>query len=283
MSTITPAPGWDALCRDVRARADRVVYLLGPIDVGKTTLARWLLAQRAEVPVALVSADPGQPAVGPPACAAMAVRAAAGETWSAPWLRFVGDVSPAGNLLQLQSAVRRLVDEALAQGAELVVVDTPGMVEGEAARVLHLHAIDVLDPDVVVAIASGEQLAPIVAPLARRTRPRVERLRPSPDVRPRSPDQRTRHRLAGLSERLADAARRELPLPLHAVHGRVPADPERARGRLGALLDRRGFVLTLAVVEALSSDRVTLVAPPFEGGDVSSLQIGDVIWTPPPR
>src|SRR5579862_1153996 len=131
-ATIAPGPGWDA----VRERlAGDTVMVIGAADRGKSHFARWLVAGSPQ-PAALLSADVGQPSLGPPACLAVAPR----RPWRAPdRLWFVGDVTPVRHLLAIVTGAARLAARARSVGAARIVIDSSGLVDGPLGRVLKYH------------------------------------------------------------------------------------------------------------------------------------------------
>ncbi|HYF11876.1 MAG TPA: Clp1/GlmU family protein, partial [Actinomycetota bacterium] len=139
---------------DETVRTKHTVMLVGGLDTGKSTLSRRLLeaAVAAGRPAAYVDADLGQKTVGPPATMAMRVVRSAddlapGRFEEADALAFVGATSPQGHMVQVISAVASLHRRALEAGAELVVVDTSGMVSGVYGQILKYHKVEMVRPD----------------------------------------------------------------------------------------------------------------------------------------
>jgi polynucleotide 5'-hydroxyl-kinase GRC3/NOL9 len=82
-------------------------------------------------------------------------------------LGFVGSTSPADHLLPLVGALARLRDLALSQGADLVVVDTGGVVGGISGQLVKYYKVDALEPDLIVALQRGEELDPVLGVVER--------------------------------------------------------------------------------------------------------------------
>lgn len=147
------------------------IYLIGGIDVGKTTLTRLLInrAVAAGKRVALLDTDPGQSEIGPPGCIGLAfVDAEVGSLANLipQALAFVGNTSPAAHLLEHAAGTARLA--ALATN-RLLIVDTCGYIQGGGARRMHQAECDLLQPAQVIALQRHGELEPILAPLRRRT------------------------------------------------------------------------------------------------------------------
>jgi polynucleotide 5'-hydroxyl-kinase GRC3/NOL9 len=186
-----------------------VLLLLGANDTGKSTLTLELVraARERGLAVSVVDADVGQSEIGPPGTIALARVREPPESLAAlrpgPMV-FVGSVTPAGNLLPVVVGTKRLVERALARGAELVLVDTSGLVEGEIGRALKLHKVELVAPHRVLALQRGEELAPLLR-LLESGPARVLRLPVSPQARPKPPGLRRARRAGRLGHYLATA------------------------------------------------------------------------------
>lgn len=263
--SVSPGRGWERLLAGVE-RGNLLV--VGTAGSGKSTLARWLVGQLARSldRVALVDCDPGQTSIGVPGCVGLALTG----PWEAPaasW--FVGATSPARHLLPLVVGAARLARLARERGAQAVVLDAPGMVDGALARVLHHHLATATEVDQVIAIeppsgAGGEGLDELLAVLAAAER-RVERLAPAAGARDRSREERRRHRegrfaahLAGAVTRLFSPRRVLGPDWSFAGAGRL------APGTVLGLLDGDGLCLGLGVLEAVHEDRLAVRTPVAE-------------------
>lgn len=216
-STAVTAPSTDHAARLLATlpRPGSVVFL-GTNDSGKTTWTRALAnaAAAAGVAVAVVDADVGQSEIGPPGTVALAhlrEPVDALDTLRPSAMTFVGSVTPVGHLLPLVVGTKRLVERARARGAELVLVDTSGLVEGELGRTLKLHKLDLLAPDVVIALERGNELVPLLRLLAASPA-RLERLPVDPSASRKPPALRRARRQARMSRYLAGARRHEIDL-----------------------------------------------------------------------
>jgi polynucleotide 5'-hydroxyl-kinase GRC3/NOL9 len=159
---------------DRAAREGRTVVFLGGLDSGKSTLARATAAFALRVgrSVAYLDADVGQKTVGPPATVGLKHIAAPDDLTmerlaEADAIGFVGSTSPQDHLLPLVGALARLSERAHREGADLVVVDTSGMVGGIWGQLVKYYKIDLLEPDIVVGLQRGEELEPILGIVER--------------------------------------------------------------------------------------------------------------------
>jgi polynucleotide 5'-hydroxyl-kinase GRC3/NOL9 len=183
------------------ASTARVAMLIGGLDSGKSTLGRTIAAAGLEAgrPVAYLDADLGQKVVGPPTAVTLRLLRRPQDIEAASLSRpdalyFVGSTSPQGQLLPLVVGTARLLSLALDEGAELVVVDTSGLVSGVYGQILKYHKIELLQPDVVIGLQRGEELDPLLGIVQRFFNTEVVALPVDPDVRSVSVEERARNR-----------------------------------------------------------------------------------------
>lgn len=273
--------------------APGVVVMVGPVDVGKTTVATAIAnaAVRAGRRTAVVDADTGQSDIGPPTTVAVALPRRPAR-WMGHWKPaaafFVGDTSPQVVYRYLVEGTARSVDLARAQQAEVIVVDTTGWVEGEAAVEAKVRKLRRVAPRHVVALQRRGEVEPILARLPERVI--VHRLRPSARVRPRSQEVRRATRVARFRRYFAGG--RLHTLRLDAVRpGRLPVFRGQEVSQDRVLLDipaaeLRHLLVGLAkddgwlnavgsiVATAPEHQAVTVLAPARSLAGVSALQWG---------
>ena len=189
----------EVLRRALSARG--VTVLLGGLDTGKTTFARRIAAAAVDAGLraAMVDADVGQSTIGPPGTVGLRMIRSRSDLEpevlsKADALAFVGSTSPQGHLLQLVAGTRVVLDRARAEGADVAVVDTTGLVSGVYGQVLKYNKLAVLAPDLVVGLARGEELEPLLGVVRRFFAAEVVSLRVHPDVAPTSVEQRATNR-----------------------------------------------------------------------------------------
>jgi polynucleotide 5'-hydroxyl-kinase GRC3/NOL9 len=204
-----------------RAVVDRVVatgnvvMLIGGLDSGKTTLGRQIAmaAVQADRPVAYMDADLGQKAVGPPTCVTLRMLRTPDDLEQGRFRRpdaiyFVGSTSPQGQLLPLVVGAGRMLSRARDEGAALAVVDTSGLVSGVYGQILKYHKIEELQPDVVIGLQRGEELAPLLGIVERFFAAEVVILPVHPETKPTSVEERAANREAALREYFAEPIQR---------------------------------------------------------------------------
>jgi polynucleotide 5'-hydroxyl-kinase GRC3/NOL9 len=267
-----------------------VILLMGAPNTGKSTLARYLFGLLAAQGrrVAYLDGDPGQSILGPPTTLTLAVaaetsagRAAAPARPSFPptgpyWRRFLGATSPRAHMLPFLVAAARLVQAGHSAGADVIIYDTCGFVDASFGGLhLKLAEIDLLRPALVIGLAHGEELDPLLAPLRYSHRTRVEKLRPAVFVQPRTAAERQAHRAARFANYFSTARVQTIDWRRRAV---LPS-PEFAAQRLLALEDDCGFTLGLGIVLGadMAARRVSLLTPLAAFDHVDTLNLGHVL------
>jgi polynucleotide 5'-hydroxyl-kinase GRC3/NOL9 len=149
--------------------------------------------------VGVVDADVGQSSLGiPGTIAAGSVIRPVQRLSDVPFEMgyFVGDVSPAGHMLSCLTGCRVLADRLRARGAQVIIVDTSGMVMGPAGHELKLRKADLLHPNYIVLIQKGHELDSLAQVWRSRRQVALIELPPSPAAQPRSPTERRARRSA---------------------------------------------------------------------------------------
>jgi len=207
-------PEWERAAEAVLARPG-IVVLLGASDSGKTTLGR-LLAERWRVAgktVGLVDGDIGQSSIGPPTTVALAIVSPSDLLPPSPFpltMQFVGATSPPGHFLPHILGTQDLVRKAIAHGAEIVLVDTTGLILGSVAVSLKWHKLKALQSRHVLALQREEELEPILHLVESQRSLEVHRLPVSPRVVRRSHAVRRAFREERFRQYFASASRHDL-------------------------------------------------------------------------
>ena len=282
--TIVPGSGWEELLKRLRTLKGTALFL-GRSDSGKTTLVRYLLTELAAggVPVALVDADVGQSSLGLPGAVSRRTFTASPAPGPLHWehLCFLGCVTPAPILSLLAAEAGRMV-LSCGQEAPLTLVDTTGLVDGPLGKALKLAKIRAVAPELVVAVAAGPELEPILSAIPAAE---IVRLHPAQPARRRSPGERTGYRHARLAAHLHGA--REMLVAtrrLVFLHRGVPAHPSFASPAAGTVvgLNHLGETRALGVVtEAGAGSLTVLTALPSLRG-IDRVVLGDFSYCAEP-
>lgn len=274
--------GFDVVVERIVSSAGQVM-LIGGLDTGKTTLGRALAraALDAGRTVAYLDADVGQKSVGPPTTVTLRLLGSRGDLEPDRMARhdamaFVGATSPQGQLLPLVVGSALMLARARSLGADLVVVDTNGLVAGVYGQILKYHKIELLRPDAVIALQRGEELEPLIGIIRRFFSTEVVVLPVHPNVRATSVEDRAARREA--------AFRRYFAEPLHRWKVKptvfMPALPALFESRqldrlLVGLFDGRGDCIGLGHLECEPETEVLRLISPVADGP-KALKLGSV-------
>jgi polynucleotide 5'-hydroxyl-kinase GRC3/NOL9 len=196
------------------------VMVVGVPDAGKTSFCAFLAEALREAgrSVGVVDADVGQSSLGiPGTIAAGLVVQPVTRLGDVPFQMgyFVGDVSPTGHMLACLVGCRLLCDRLRVRGAQVIIVDTSGLVLGPAGHELKLRKADLLRPHYIVLIQRGDELANLAQIWRARRYLTLIELPSSSAVQPRSPIERRMRRAKRF--RAYFGAAREITLDLNRV------------------------------------------------------------------
>jgi polynucleotide 5'-hydroxyl-kinase GRC3/NOL9 len=276
------------------ATADRIVgagslpqgrfLLLGGTDTGKTTLMSVLANRLArKQPVALVDADIGQSHIGPPTTVGWTVldKGAAplpgpeAAEWPARGISFVGDITPVGHLLQLTAALALCLEQA-EQAADVVLIDTPGLVTGGAACALWWTIQKLLRPERIIAIQRENELEDVLAGLQTGLST-IKVVRVPPEIRRKSLETRQQHRRRLFDRYFQNGSTRALDLDRVAVRATGRMTAAEALGRIVGLTDAAGQDVAIGAIERWPrrGNRATIRVPRLDIRRVRCLTMGD--------
>jgi polynucleotide 5'-hydroxyl-kinase GRC3/NOL9 len=217
-------PEWQQVVDELVASRETVL-VLGGIDSGKTTFCSLLLKLKyqAGMQVGFVDLDAGQTTVGPPAAFSSVVIRKPYELLqdlTPDSLAFLGDVSPVRHIPLALSGARRVLDDLMPLQPDSVVIDTDGYIGGWHGRAYKLMLIDLLRPQVIVALQRKDELAPIVGALRRRADWKLHELPVPQAILRKSPPFRAQYRRAAFARYFERAQSHTLPLDQFSFIGR---------------------------------------------------------------
>ena len=165
------SPEWVEIITEIASNPG-VAMIVGAADTGKTRFCVELCNAGIESgkKVAVVDADVGQSEIGAPGTIGMALADKPIEALSdlkPKRLYFVGVTSPVRHLVECVVGTRKMVEEARGQGAEMVIVDTTGLVDGPTGRKLKTYKTDLIRPDYLVGIQRRREIEHLLAPFAK--------------------------------------------------------------------------------------------------------------------
>jgi len=197
------------------------VMLLGAVDSGKTRFCTYLVnkALGKKPKVAILDGDLGQSDIGPPSTVAYAiVTRPITDLFNlhAKNACFLGEISPSKATDKIIAALDSLRKEISSSGADFVVINTDGWVEGECAVDYKTQLVQKLRPDLVFCIQQKEELSPLINGLERFRKVVVE----SPSViRQRDVEKRRSLRELGYIKYLRNAKVQSISLSWLKVEG----------------------------------------------------------------
>ncbi len=164
---------WESASKGILSLKKPVkVMVMGDVDSGKTSFCTYLLNQGLKKgwKEAIIDGDLGQSDIGPPSTIGFShITAPVKDPFEieAENAYFVGVTSPSGAVNRVIDGLTAMKNEALESGVEFLVINTDGWINGEDATEYKLQLTRNLDPDVVVGIQQGEELASILTTLKK--------------------------------------------------------------------------------------------------------------------
>jgi len=213
----------------------RCMLVIGPTSAGKSTFC--LLAANRALEAgrrpAVLDTDSGQSNVGPPTTLGAARVGKPLASWQEATpqeLYFLGASSPVGHLLEAATGTLVLARRMRQAGADLLIVNTTGLVEGGLARALKGAKVALLEPSHIVSIAKGEETDGILAEAVGRKDIEVMKLKPSKRAKERNAQARRERRERQFEEYFQAAKERGLNLSEIAIWGAPLKRGERLDG-----------------------------------------------------
>lgn len=260
----------------------RLIMVIGASDSGKTTLV-WSLAAslRERYKTAIVDLDIGQSHIGPPTTIGWAIMEHDVEDWTGLKLRdfyFTGTVTPLGSLLPAITGARLMTEGAL-NSAEKVIIDTTGLISEPAGRVLKHHKIDIIRPDIIIAVELSSELSHILDPLRFNRRPEIIRVPVPSGIRIKTQPKRGEYRFERMMNYLKDAE--EISLDKDRIGIRYTRTPLRFKSefinRIISLRNKSNRDVAIGVIKGLTDKRIKVLTPLRDTNEVSSLIIGRAV------
>ena len=206
---------WEDLMPKV-IQPNQIIMIIGKVDMGKSTLCRFLAdygIQRG-LKVGVVDADVGQSWIGPPTTVGMKMAVHSADELNEPpdALYFVGWISPERHLLQTVVGTKMMVDAALSRQADLVIVDTTGLVEGAIGSLLKHSKIELLCPNHIIFIQQNRELDLLMHSLSTLGIHQIHKLPRSKSVARKSKEYRRQFREDKFNNYFADCQPVEIPI-----------------------------------------------------------------------
>lgn len=274
---------WLMLVKDIECYQRRfVVFTLGENDTGKSTFCRYLVSQLCHQGrrVAWIDSDLGQSILGPPASVGMTILSPPGGEESPLFLRFVGSTSPVGHLLQTLVAVRALMDKAIRQRVDGIVLDTSGFVSGRIGLEFKFQKIDLVNPTHLIALERGKELEVLLKNFSYRRSLSLRRF-PIPEaIQVKSMEQRWEYRQEQFRRYFHEARVTDFAFGGLGLHGHLP-DFQSLRNWQGLLIgfcNEMNDTLALGVIQNIDLKRkqFSCLTPIQQKHRVRSIQFGSL-------
>ena len=280
---------------DVIRKEKGIAILLGATDTGKTTLAKFLIAQLStrKIKVAFVDADIGQPSLGPPATIGLVLFESPPdlENIQPHEIFFIGSATPEENLPLHLRGVKRMVDKAITYGAQVVLVDTTGLVSGEVGIELKMRKINLLAPCIILVLQKFEELEDILTLIRGNPLLKIHPLPVSEQTRSKSKEARRIYRTRKYQEYFQGSEINDLVIEGIHLEGTVrdpnsqPVLLEKALRVKGLLLGFKAInedTLALGVIgDFIEEEKVLRVLTPLKDiGKVKSIQLCSIRLSP---
>ena len=274
---------WLALVKDLESYQRRfLVFALGENDTGKSTFCRYLASELCHQGrrVAWIDSDLGQSILGPPASVGMTMLSPPDGQESPLLLRFVGSTSPVGHLLQTLVAVRVLIDRAMRQKADGVILDTSGFVSGRIGMEFKFQKIDLVNPTHLIALERGRELETLLKNFSFRKFLSLRRF-PVPDViQQKSIEQRCTYRQEQFQKYFHEARVTDFAFGGVGLHGQLPdfQNPRTWQGLLMGFCDEMNDCLALGIIQNVDLKRkqFSCLTPLHQKHRVRSIQFGSL-------
>ncbi len=245
------------------------ILVIGPTDVGKSTLCTYLVNKLlwCELSSHVVDADIGQTDIGSPATIGRSVSTdfiSSLVDLPPAALIFIGHTSPTKVQTKLIEGIQRLSNRSQ---DSLTIINTDGWVIDPEAILYKIKLIDAIDPDLVLGIATENELQPILS----GSRVRSMNVEPSQEVLARSRSDRRKIRTAGYRRFLDGGKTRSIPL--QGVNVTFPNGFPSAQGPrrhelnnlIVGLLDDQDYLLQIGVLGGIEKDALKIYSRPAEG------------------
>jgi len=271
----------EEIVEQVTSRApakEGIFMLLGGADTGKTTIAKALANKWASSKtVALIDADIGQSHIGPPTTVGWILLTEPGtdvDNVAPTGISFVGHISPVGYLLQFITAVLCAIRHASGK-TNLLIIDTPGLVRGPAAKALWWAMQNILQPQMLIALHRGDELNEVLKGL-KFLDTKLCLFGCPPSVRSRTSNYRRNYRQARFKIYFRDSRTYNLDLKKLSIQSIRGHNPCQMLNRLVALRNAEGVDEAIGVVRQWQSEKglATILAPQLDIDKIRCLVIG---------
>lgn len=274
---------WIRLCSELdRFEGRFLVCVLGASDTGKSSLCRYLVLhfRQQGCRVALIDADLGQSTLGPPATVGMKVFSLLKGKDDPSFFRFVGYISPVKHMLQTLVAIRALVDRAVEQGVEGIILDTSGFLFGKVALEFKFQKIEVVNPTHLIALERNRELEVLLKNFSHRRSLSLRRLLVPDFVQVKFREQRRQYRKERFWNYFQEARIVNFNFRGMGLHGHLPNSQNSRdwQDLVVGFCDDRNDTLALGIIKNvdLRQKEFSCLTPLQQWQKVRSIQFGSL-------
>ena len=218
---LTLSGDWIQLAQNILKQYPKVM-VLGKTDTGKTSFIRaigYYLIKRNKT-IGIIDADIGQSTIGLPGTIGMQIleyqdlqRSFAPEEE----IFFVGAISPVKCIEKFIEGIDRLFQICQHKQAEIILIDTTGLVIGQLGKYLKFMLTNKIQPSCLVALQFGSELEPILKEFEDSSLIDIYRFKPCSEIKSKSWRERKNRRQGKFQEyfknlKLSDFNLFEIPL-----------------------------------------------------------------------
>jgi len=228
--------------------------------------------------VAVIDGDIGQSHLGPPTTIGWGLIQNKFESWKKIPLRdfyFAGATSPLGRLLPTVTGAK-LISEIAKNHAEKVVMDTTGMVRGGAGKALKISKIDLIRPQLILALQREDELEPILISFRGMRLPRIHRIPVPFGIIQKTYSDRSLYRERRFRDYFKNAKRISLSLDkIGLTNTKSEACPP---NQLISLRDKEGRDIALGIVEEINLEKgkMSVYTPLNETEKIRGMVLGNL-------
>ncbi|MGP8127587.1 MAG: Clp1/GlmU family protein [Candidatus Bathyarchaeia archaeon] len=264
-----------SLVAEVLAEMNRgKVVVIGPTDVGKSTLCVYLANRLLGQKRSIIDGDVGQTDLGPPTTIARSEpkNSIKSLTELLPDARiFIGHTSPGHVKRKLIEGIQRL-----SGGAEdsLTIINTDGWIADSEAIQYKIDLISRIKPDLVIGLGFGNELQPILA----GSRAQSMSVEPASEVLSRSKSDRRKIRVNGYRRFLDGGSMRTFTL--REVQVSIPeslsflakSKASELRNLIVGLLDENRYLAQIGVLLTFEFGTIRVYCKPAE--EIRTIELG---------
>lgn len=259
----------------------RTIMVIGASDTGKTTLIMSLATLFSKrFSTAIVDLDMGQSHIGPPTTVGWGKVDGPIKDWSMIDIKdfyFTGTVTPIGSLVPAITGAKVITEKALGS-ADKVIIDTTGLISEPAGRVLKHFKIDVIRPDVIIAIEASGELAHILDPFRFNRKPLILKIPVPPEVKVKTQIKRAEYRFQKMMEYLRESQTVNIPIDKVGIRfTRNTLSFEEIINRVVSLRDKNNEDIALGVIRAIKDKELKIFTPLKDIQEISSIIIGKAV------